>query len=82
MYLGHFQKSMIEFSSKNSYQLLSANNFLKNTSSQIFGSVLNKILNHPENAHELVIPISSLQKIIKKPIYIYYNNILISWQGI
>ena len=71
MYLAHFQKSMIEFSSKKSYQLLSADNFLKNTSSQIFGCVLLNILNHPVNSHEVAIPVSFLPKVILTKLFIF-----------
>lgn len=62
---------MIEFSSKNCYQFLSANNFFKNNSSQIFENVLNNILNHPENAHEVVIPISFLAKMLLSNLFIF-----------
>ena len=71
MYLGHVQTTMIEFSSKNSYQLLSANKFLKNTPSQIVDSVLYNILNHLRNAHEVVIPVSFLSKVLLSNLFIF-----------
>ena len=62
---------MIEFSSKNCYQFLSANNFFKNYSSQIFENALNSILNHPENAHEVAIPMSFLPKVLLSNLFIF-----------
>ena len=71
MYLEHFQTTMVEFSSKNSYQLLSANNFLKNTPTQIVDSVLNNILNHLRNAREVAIPVSFLPKVLLSNLFIF-----------
>ena len=71
IYLGHFQTTMVEFSWKNSYQLLSPNNFLKNTPSQIVDSVLNNILNHLRNAHEVAIPVSFFPKVLLSNLFIF-----------